>query len=134
MADFHSGLQMIDISDPANPTLTGSYDTPGCAMGVAVSGDHAFVADYSSGLQMIEISEPINPVFAGSCASPGPPGVAVSGDHAFVADPCGLQVIDISDPTNPTLAGSLRHAGRLPGRHRLGRSRLCGGRAVQGSR
>ena len=46
---------MIDISDPTNPTLLGTYNTPDIAYGVTVSGDHAFVADYGSGLQVIRV-------------------------------------------------------------------------------
>ena len=108
MADYTSGLQVIDISDPTNPTLAGTCDTPGEAWDVTVSGDHVFVADRSSGLQVIDISDPTNPTLAGTCDTPGTAfGVTVSGDHAFVADGySGLQVIDISDPTNPTLAGT----------------------------
>ena len=108
VADYTSGLQVIDISDPTNLVLAGSYDTPHEASGVAVSGDHAFVADADSGLQVIDISDPTNPVLAGSYDTPGQAqSVAVSGDHAFVADgTSGLQVIDISDPTIPVLARS----------------------------
>ena len=43
---------MIVISDPTSPVLAGTYDTPGNALCVAVSGEHAFVADYGSGLQV----------------------------------------------------------------------------------
>ncbi len=71
MADYGSGLQVIDISDPANPTLVGTYDTPGYARGVAVSGDHAFVADGDSGLQVIDISDPANPTLVGTYDTPG---------------------------------------------------------------
>ena len=61
MADYYSGLSMIDISDPTNPTLLENYDTPGIALGVTVSGNNAFVADYGSGLQIINISGPTIP-------------------------------------------------------------------------
>ena len=58
VADYESGLQVIDITDPTNPTLAGDYDTPGYAWGVYVSGDYAFVADgYYSGLQLIDIRD-----------------------------------------------------------------------------
>jgi len=43
------------LSDPAHPTLLGTCDTPGMAMCVAISGDHAFVADNTSGLQVIQM-------------------------------------------------------------------------------
>ena len=44
------------------PTLAGSYDTPGTANGVYVSGDHAFVADGASGLVVVDISDPMSPI------------------------------------------------------------------------
>ena len=53
VADDTSGLQIIDISDPANPTFKSSYDTPRYAHGVALSGNYAYVADSNSGLQVI---------------------------------------------------------------------------------
>ena len=43
--DGGSGLQVIDVSDPENPTIVGSADTPGWAAGVYVSGNYAYVAD-----------------------------------------------------------------------------------------
>ena len=55
LADDFAGLQVVDIADPANPTLIGTYDTPGFAWGVAVAGDMAFVADDASGLQVIQV-------------------------------------------------------------------------------
>ncbi len=108
VADMLNGLQVIDISDPANPVLVGNYDTPGWSWSVAVSGNHAFVADRNSGLQVIDISDPTNPVSAGVYDTPNYAyGVAIAGDMAYVANfTAGLIVIDVSDPTNPTLAGS----------------------------
>ncbi len=38
------------------PTILGSVDTPGSALGVAVSGAVAYVADAASGLQVIDVS------------------------------------------------------------------------------
>jgi len=97
VADEGSGLQVIDISDPTSPTLVGNYNTPGSARGIAVSGDHAFVADWFWGLQVIDISDPTSPTLVGTCDTPHYAcGVAVSGDHAFVADQSsGLQVIQV---------------------------------------
>jgi hypothetical protein len=46
---------VIDITNPAIPTLAGSYDTPDLAYGVAISGDYAYVGDGSSGLQVIQV-------------------------------------------------------------------------------
>ncbi|NGX43580.1 MAG: hypothetical protein K940chlam7_01878, partial [Chlamydiae bacterium] len=108
VADYTSGLQIIDVSNVANPTLAGSYNTPFSAIDVAVSGNYAYVADGSSGLQIIDVSNVANPTRAGSYDTPGgASGVAVSGTYAYVADyTSGLQIIDVSNVANPTLAGT----------------------------
>jgi hypothetical protein len=117
VADYTSGLLVIDISDPTAPTLVGSYDTPGNAKDVFVAGDHAYVADDTYGLQVIDISDPTTPALAGSYDTPGNAwGVFVEGDYAYVGDyTFGLQVIDISDPTTPTVAGIYNTPGRAMG-------------------
>ncbi|MDH6098425.1 hypothetical protein NWP21_06125 [Anabaenopsis sp. FSS-46] len=103
----YSRLQIIDISDPANPTLTGSYTTSGSARDVQVVGNYAYVADSSAGLQVIDISDPANPTRTGGYDTTGSAmGVQVVGNYAYVADyEAGLQIIDISKPTNPTRTG-----------------------------
>ena len=55
MADFDSGLAVIDISDPTNPGTPIYGDTTGDAYGVYVSGGYAYVGDYSSGLAVIQV-------------------------------------------------------------------------------
>ena len=55
VADAGSGLQVIDVSNPAAPVILGSVDTPDNALGVAVSGTLAYVADFGSGLQVIDV-------------------------------------------------------------------------------
>ncbi len=49
VADWGSGLQVIDVTIPSLPSLAGSYDTSGNAYGVCVSGNYTYVADGSSG-------------------------------------------------------------------------------------
>jgi len=108
VADHLSGLQIIDISNPASPTFKGSYNTPDAAYEVTVSGNYAYVADWTLGLQIIDISNPTSPTFKGAYNTPGwARGVRVSGNYAYVADSYfGLQIIDISNPTSPTFKGS----------------------------
>lgn len=86
-ANGNGGLHIIDISDPANPEVVGSFDTPGNSSGVAVNGDFAYVADGDDGLQIIDVSDPSSPVDAGYYETGGEAfDVAISGDHSFVAD------------------------------------------------
>jgi hypothetical protein len=109
VADGAYGFDVIDISDPSNPSPAGNYDTLSyIARNVAVSGDYAYVAYNDIGLLVIDISDPTNPSLAGSYDTPDLAyNVAISGDYAYVADnESGLQVIDISNPTSPSLAGT----------------------------
>lgn len=55
VADDNSGLQIISISKPAPPKLTGSHNTLGEAIDVAVTGSYAYVVDRKSGLQIIRV-------------------------------------------------------------------------------
>ena len=113
VADQRSGLQVIDISNPASPRLVGTYDTSGVATDVAVSGNHAYVADSAIGLQVIDISNPASPRLVSTYdTSDRALGVAISGNHAYVADGfSGLQVIDISNPAIPRLVGTYETSG-----------------------
>ncbi|MDP8207494.1 MAG: T9SS type A sorting domain-containing protein [Candidatus Electryonea clarkiae] len=40
-----TGLHVINVSNPSSPELTGYYDTPGEALGIAVSDQYTFIAD-----------------------------------------------------------------------------------------
>jgi len=121
VADGCHGLQVIDMSNPANPKRIGGCDTRGQAEAVALSGDYGYVADGDEGLQVIDISNPANPRRVGGCDTSGyAEGVAVSGNYAYVADGWrsddsshsgGLRVINVSDPANPRQVGTLDTSG-----------------------
>jgi len=86
--------------------LRGSYNTPGEAYGVFVSGDLAYVADAGSGLQIIDVSNPPSPTFRGSYDTRAY-GVFVSGSLAYLTKKDGgLQILDVSDPSSPQWRGS----------------------------
>jgi hypothetical protein len=107
VVDGHSGLLIIDISNPERPNVDVIYDTPGYANGVTVSGDHVYVGDHSNGLLIIDISDPQNPDGVGRYDTPGHAyDVTISGDFAYQADNRGgLHIIDVSDPQNPDRIG-----------------------------
>ncbi|KKQ26891.1 MAG: hypothetical protein US42_C0019G0001, partial [Candidatus Magasanikbacteria bacterium GW2011_GWC2_37_14] len=105
-----SGLQIIDISNPASPSLVGSYTTASSALKVYVSGKYAYVAEGDAGLQIMDISNPASPSLVGTYDAPPSDsinGVYVSGKYAYVSiNSYGLQIIDISNPSLPNLVGS----------------------------
>jgi hypothetical protein len=46
MANDEWGLSVVDVSNPANPFLTGYCNTGGYSYAVDVSGDYAYMANY----------------------------------------------------------------------------------------
>ncbi len=113
VASGNSGLEIIDITNPAAPILTGSYNTPNLANDLQVVGNLAYVADLGSGLQIINVTNPAAPTFVGSYNTPSNAySLHVVENLAYVADDAsGLQIIDVSNPTAPILAGSYNTPG-----------------------
>jgi hypothetical protein len=98
-------LRVFDVSLPSHPTESGSLETVGSALGVAVgpgsSPDtaYAYVADGDEGLRVIDVSAPDDPFEVGFCNTPGrAEDVALLGDYVYIADGgAGLRVIRASD-------------------------------------
>src|SRR4029079_11745086 len=60
-ADWNTATGKLQLF-PFQPTLLGSYDSPGTAYGVEISGTRAYVADGASGLRIVNIANQANPV------------------------------------------------------------------------
>jgi hypothetical protein len=110
---FFMGLYIIDISDPYNPEIVGSYDQMDCGNDVAISGSYVYVADGDSGLQILDISNPENPLMIANYDTPGYAfSLTFSGSLVYIADgDYGLQIIDVTDPYNPIFLGSYTTSG-----------------------
>ncbi len=106
------GLQIVDVSDPENPSQVSTLSLPGEAMAVVVAdqagGKFAYLAAGSAGLVIVDVSDPANPVARGSYDTPGTAyGVAVAGDLALIADgDSGLRIVNISNPDAPAGVGA----------------------------
>jgi hypothetical protein len=116
-------LEIVDISNPVNPTHVGSISNGEGGANfsgggyVFVLGNYAYIPAYTQdALVIINISNPVNPTFVGSIAN-GTGGAAldgafqiyVSGDYAYVTAWWGdaLEIINISNPASPTHAGKI---------------------------
>ena len=100
------GLDIFDITNPAQPVLLGNCKTKGYANGVYVSGKYAYVADRAYGLRIMNVSNPMIPIQVGNYCryASSTYDVVVNGNYAYAADYFnGLMVIDISNPSSPTL-------------------------------
>ncbi len=112
-----AGLQVVDVSDPANPLVIANLPTPGQALGVTVADGpadgHVYVADGSSGLQVVDVSVPASPAIVGGLDTMYALDVTVVDGYAYVAaEESGLQVVNVSDPANPTWTGGVGMSGR----------------------
>jgi hypothetical protein len=109
----HNGLEIVDISDPMNPSIVGEADTDRFAWDVAVVGRYAYVADDDNGLEIIDVSNPTSPSIVGGVDTADTAyGIAVAGRYAYVADALtGLIIIDVSDPTNPSIVSEVNTDG-----------------------
>ena len=116
-ADF--GLQIIDISNAASPTIVATIDTDGSASDAILSGDAAtaYVADGSAGLKIIDVADSVNPFLMGAFDTDGNASQMVlssNDSYIYIADgDAGLKIIDVSDSSNPSLAGSYVTEGQL---------------------
>lgn len=110
-------FKILNVTDPAVPSLITAYPTPGQAGAVQIAGAKAFVADGSTFL-ILDITDPLNPVQVGSYENDWPIyGVGIQGSSAYLIytvdrlpwiDPtwsCGMRLVDVSGPGNPSLVG-----------------------------
>ena len=107
IASGEGGLQILDISSPANLTRQGGYDTSGVAHDLTRVGNLIYIADGSSGMEIIDVSNPANPARRGGYDTIEEAwGVTVVGSLAYLANGGSLlQIIDVSDPANPWRRG-----------------------------
>lgn len=87
-----AGLLIINISDPSNPTLSGIYETRGCARDVYVQDGYAYVAEswvygWTEGMEVVNVNDPTNPTVAAEFRAPGDGyAVCLSGENVILAD------------------------------------------------
>ena len=122
MSEWHSGVALLDISDPHDVTVLDRFDTPGYAEGTVVDGDIVYAGDYFD-LQILSLTgNGINP-------AEETPGLTVSTARLFPAFPnpfnssatitfdlyrsgeVDLQVVNIAGETVQVLHNSYTGAG-----------------------
>lgn len=115
LAEGEGGLRIVDLSDPAAPSVTGIFDSPGYVSDIAVGVDqqtlsvHAFVADQYKGLQILDVTNPAVPTLQGTLDGPSALAVTISNGYVILASADGfLRVIGTDDPYRPTEIASVQ--------------------------
>lgn len=105
VAEYQSGLHILDVSDPLDPQEVASIDLPS-VLDVWVQGSIAYVTsnDWDGGFVTVDISDPENPQTLQIYNPSGwfhPFYVSVSGSYAYVTLNFGeVYLFDVSDPSN----------------------------------
>jgi hypothetical protein len=106
-----AGMQIFDATDPLAPVPLTTFDTPGSAQDVEVSGNVAYIADGTPGLHAVDISNPAAPLLLSTAATGYATAVTVAGSLAFVGISGGtggaLRIVDVANPAALTVVGSL---------------------------
>ncbi|MCL4177354.1 MAG: hypothetical protein KJ072_06370 [Verrucomicrobia bacterium] len=125
---FGSSSQFLtlDVSDPTNPSLLGSYSLPENWWGaVVLSGNLAYIVGSTQfwgsapRLIILDVSDPSSPSWVADYDTTslgdllGDTDICLAGSYAYIAGGRGLEVVDIADPTNPTWVGSCEVSGRI---------------------
>lgn len=112
-----AGMQILDVSNPAQPVLMSSLLSGEDVESITVSGNQAYVSGHfsaSQNLLIYDISDPETPLMLGSIGTPSDHAdkAAVIGTTVYVADSSrGLDVIDAADPAHPALVEQVRTPG-----------------------
>ncbi len=113
IADSAAGLHIVELSNPAWPSLVGTFDSPGTAMDVALHPPYALLADGATGYQAVFVGDPADPVGAGTLSAGSfTYSIDVQGDVAVLAvGTLGVQFLDVTDPENPVELSTLNTPG-----------------------
>ena len=97
-------FQVLDISDPSNPTLVGEIYTGSLIRRIIVSGNFAYTI---SPFRIIDISDPSHPVLVETVQLPDvypATAIAVNGNYVYIGDFYGfIFTVDVTNPYNPVI-------------------------------
>lgn len=106
-SSISGNVWLVDVSNPAHPTLTGSYFISGQARDIAVGDDYLYIAAGPEGLRVLDISLPDAPVEIAAYFPPvamydiTPAADNTTFAYTRVNSQWGLQQIDLTNPVQP---------------------------------
>ena len=110
VAKSSSPIEIIDVSDSANPESLGDALQRDRRAGLAVVGDY-LLATTDEGMEVLDISEPEDPTSVASIAIPSDSfaaSITVANGRAYLTRSFdGVHVIDVSNPATPVRLGVL---------------------------
>ena len=103
----NSGVQAVNISDPADLVPGESADLDGFTYGLARNGTWLYAAQSGAGLAVLDLSTPWQPTITANIPTRDwARDVAVTDGLLLVADSTsGLTILSLGDPANPAIIG-----------------------------
>ncbi|HEX5031824.1 MAG TPA: hypothetical protein VFX78_10250, partial [Candidatus Eisenbacteria bacterium] len=110
LAASSDGLQIVDVSDPASPTVLGTLALAERAAAVAIVDSTTVIVGgrgaVLGGVTVVDVSTPSAPTPLGHLFLQDPRAIAVKDTVAFVADATqGLVSVGVGTPSDPSLIG-----------------------------
>ncbi|MBN1888119.1 MAG: IPT/TIG domain-containing protein [Thermoflexales bacterium] len=115
VAAWSKGLQVVDISDPAAPSVVGSWgraDRTGWVYAVGVKNGYAYLGGYDN-IVVLNVSDPASPAYVKDVGGTfSAQAMAIDGSSLYIAGSnAGLVIYDLSDPTTPALVSAFNPTG-----------------------
>lgn len=115
IADRDAGALKVDFSNINSLVLAGSYNTPGQAYDVTISGNHLYIADWNN-LAIADKSVPDTLIRVNNVPLTGEVTyVYARGDTAYVTDVANFYIIDLVDPYSPDILTTYSTSGNAQG-------------------
>lgn len=102
----NDGLYVLDVTDPSEPNLKGSYTLPNFSRCMTIDSNHVYVGN--DGIHIIDIRDPSSPVEVGYLDTNGgiETDISVQGNYVYITNKDNhLYIVDISNKSNPQLKG-----------------------------
>lgn len=104
----YSGMEIIDITNPAAPVHITTDIATAKTEAVALRGNYAYLAAGDFGMVIVNVANPGSPFNVGACETGSQAlDVAVYGNYAYLAnDSEGLRIINVANPSMPFNVGA----------------------------
>jgi len=106
-----SALDVVDVSDPSNPTRVGRAMLPGVAEEVIVDGSYVYIAGTRPGLTILEVSTSGAPVLVASVDLCDAWAIELADSLMFVAHSDLVTILDVSSPSSPQVVSAITLGG-----------------------
>jgi len=113
---YSTSMAIFNITNPAAPTLVGTYAVGAAVNGITVSGNYAYLATsgLTNQLLIVNVSNPATPTLTSGLLvvdSTAGKSVAVSGTYAYLTKKTNslgpeFYVVNISNPAAPSVVGT----------------------------